>query len=81
MKVSIRCPHCNSFAASRSSRQMSVTLREINYQCTNLQCGHTYVANLEVVRTLSPSAMPNHAIRLPISEQTAARVMQQLSLI
>jgi hypothetical protein len=44
-------------------------------------CGHTFVANLEAVRTLSPSAMPNPAIALPISMHVKERVMQQLQLL
>ena len=66
MRIVICCPHCESKAVARSSQQMSATLREITYQCTDVYCGHTYVANLEIVRTLSPSAKPNAAIDLPV---------------
>ncbi len=55
MRVTIRCPHCNSRAVVRSSREMSATMRELVYMCTNAECGHTYIASLEVQRTLSPS--------------------------
>ena len=81
MSIKISCPHCKGRAIARSSRELSVTLREINYMCTDPECGHTFVANLEVVRTLSPSAKPNVDVRLPISPHVAHRVMQQLELI
>jgi hypothetical protein len=65
MRIQICCPHCDSKAVARSSKALSATLREIFYQCVDPECGHTYVANLEIVRTLSPSAKPNSAISLP----------------
>ena len=73
MRIIIACPHCESRAVARNSQQMSLTLREIVYQCTDVYCGHTYVANLEVVRTLSPSAKPNTAINLPVHGRPALR--------
>jgi ribosomal protein L37AE/L43A len=66
MRIIIACPHCESRAVARSSQQLSITLREITYQCQDVYCGHTYVAQLEVVRTLSPSAKPNTAVDLPV---------------
>ena len=79
--ISIRCPHCDSRSIARTSRQLSATLREIFFQCLDVECGHTYVANLEVVRTISPSAKPKTAIRLPISPHARQRVMEQLELL
>jgi hypothetical protein len=35
--------------------------------CTNLACGHTFVAQFAVVRTLSPSAAPRSDVHLPIA--------------
>jgi hypothetical protein len=56
-------------------------MREIVFVCVDYTCGHTFVANLEAVRTLSPSAKPNPAIGLPISKHVRDRVMQQLQLL
>ncbi|ECV5707818.1 ogr/Delta-like zinc finger family protein [Salmonella enterica subsp. enterica] len=67
MRIQIRCPHCDGKAIARSSRELSPTLRQISYQCIDPECGHTYLAHLEIVRTLSPSAKPNAAITLPYS--------------
>lgn len=81
MRIVIRCPHCDSRAVGRSSKQLSKTLREITYQCQDTDCGHTYVANLEVVRTLSPSGKPATDVRIPISQAVMHRVMQQMDLL
>lgn len=81
MRISICCPHCESKAIARTSRPLSATLREIVYACVDPECGHTYVAQLEVVRTLSPSAKPKKDIRLPISAHVVAKLMEQLELI
>lgn len=81
-RITIKCPHCDSRAIARSSREMSPTLREIVYMCVDPECGHTYVANLEIVRTLSPSATPNLAVRLPLSSHIDPKKLQlSLSLV
>lgn len=56
-------------------------MRELVYQCTDPECGHTWVSNLEAIRTLSPSAKPNPTVLLPISERVRERLMQQLELL
>lgn len=67
LRIQICCPHCDGKAIARSSRKLSITLREIDYQCVDPECGHTYTATLEIVRTLSPSGKPNAAVNLPYS--------------
>lgn len=54
-----KCPHCKSRATIRSSKQISALVREGKCQCSNLACGHTFVINIEVVRTISPAAYPD----------------------
>lgn len=75
MRVTIRCPHCNARARAVKSREMTNVMREVTYQCTNVHCGHTYVAGLEVMRTLSPSATPNPAVNIPISSHVQRRLL------
>ena len=41
--------------------------RQSVYCCVNAECGHTFVALTEIVRTLSPSATPNPSVNLPLS--------------
>lgn len=61
------CPHCRAQAEVRSSRMLTLTMRESMYACTNAECGHTFVAMTEIVRTLSPSATPDPRVTLPLS--------------
>lgn len=60
--MAFTCPHCGALANTRSSRRQSIMLRESFMQCSDLECGHTFVTLTEVVRTLSPSGKPNAAV-------------------
>ncbi len=66
----IKCPHCKSTSRIRTSRDLSDLTREVSCQCDNVECGHTFVASIEAVRTISPSAMPNPLIDLQLSRRT-----------
>jgi len=72
-----RCPHCQAKATTRHSSQASPILRELIYQCTDVECGHTFVVHAAAVRTLSPSAKPDPLVYLPISEHTRRVVTEQ----
>jgi len=65
--ISLPCPHCQSAVRAAKSRTMSTLMKEITYRCQNVDCGHTFVATLEISRTVSLSAMPNPEVSLPIS--------------
>lgn len=67
-----RCPHCNSAARVRTSRELSPVYREQFMQCTNVQCGFTYVVGCEVLRTLSPSGSPRPDVCVPQSSNPRA---------
>ncbi len=58
----ITCPHCHSRANIRTSRAVSDLSRDAYCQCTNLACGHTFRAVMEIVETISPSAVPDPEI-------------------
>ncbi|GAA0462109.1 MULTISPECIES: ogr/Delta-like zinc finger family protein [Sphingomonas] len=66
---SFDCPHCRSRAIVRSSAQVTSLVRELDYACTNHRCGHTFVAQLEAVRTIVPSATPSAAVHLPFGNR------------
>ncbi|MNR50223.1 DNA-binding transcriptional regulator [compost metagenome] len=70
--MSMPCPHCSAVAHVRTSRLMSPISKEMYYQCSNLECGHTFVGVIEVVRTLSPSACPNPSVQIRQYKATAA---------
>lgn len=69
------CPHCEWFSVTRTSRRMSVLSFESIYACNNPECGHTFVAVTEIVRTLSPSAIPDPSVNLPMSSHVRRDVL------
>jgi hypothetical protein len=80
MRIMNRCPHCRTRATARSSRDMSLTFREVTFMCNNAECGHTYIVNMEFARTLSPSAIPDLSLNLPLSEHVRERLAKQFEL-
>lgn len=81
MRITLRCPECDAPAIARSSRELSKTMREITFYCTDDECGHRYVSHLEAVRSLTPSCKPKNNVRLPISEHTRNQLRVQLELL
>lgn len=59
-------PKCASHALLRSSEGISRTMRVLKYQCTNIECGHTWEAHLSFIGTISPSALPQTGQALPM---------------
>lgn len=76
--ITIRCPHCQAGAIAVASRELSRTLREVTYRCRNHRCRHAYVAQLEVVRTLSLSSLPCAEVVLPLSPHVRLGQLQAL---
>lgn len=75
----MNCPHCGSRSVIRSSLLHTSLLRESMHICQNALCGHTFSSYTEIVRTLSPSAMPDASINLPIaSEHDIKRTAREL---
>jgi hypothetical protein len=54
-----------------TSRQLSPLVREIYFDCMNVDCSHRCVAQLGIVRTLVPSLVPNGEVSLPIVARRA----------
>lgn len=71
-RLSMKCPYCESRAIARTSKTLTATLREITYSCRNPECGASWVASLEATRLLSPSAIPNPQVRIPLSPHIRA---------
>lgn len=40
--------------------------------CSNVGCGHTFIAVVEVIRTVSPSACPDPEVCLPMPRREGA---------
>jgi len=70
-RLAIDCPHCHSRARVRSSRQLTATVRTTNLQCSNVECGHTFAAQLAITHTITPAANPNPDVVLPIAPPRA----------
>jgi hypothetical protein len=77
--INIPCPHCKGRVKTNKSRMMSTLMKEITYMCQNPDCGYVFVASLEVLRTLTLSAMPDPQIRVPISKNTRLGATIQLA--
>jgi len=67
------CPHCASPASGRTSTQITPVYREVTYVCRNEKCGHSFVVAIQAIRTLSPSAIPNPEVNLPLSRSIRRR--------
>lgn len=78
--IGLPCPHCAQTVRAIKSRTMSPMFKEITYRCNNVECGHVFVAGLEVLRTLSLSAIPNYQVQIPISRHVRSSALNQLSL-
>lgn len=79
------CPHCNSVAAARTSREITPLTREIYMQCLDVTCGHTWRSLLSAVATIVPSQRPNPDVFIPrstrkLNEETESTDARQLGL-
>ncbi len=52
----LSCPQCNGPAGIRNSAALTTTVRYIRYRCDNDECCHVFFAELQVIRTIVPSA-------------------------
>lgn len=59
-----QCPHCQSTAVIRTTKKLHNLLKRSYIQCSNVHCGWTGVAHIEIVGECSPSATPNPQIQL-----------------
>lgn len=68
-EIALPCPHCEQRSVIRSSRSLSLLSREMYYQCTNVECGHTWVALISIIRTIVPSQRANPKVYIPVSDR------------
>ncbi len=74
------CPHCGAKSYSRTSRFVSDLVRDVMFVCTDIECGHTFLAQLAAVKTISPSSKPRDGIFLPMSALKQKMIRDQVSL-
>lgn len=58
------CPHCDTPGAVRTSRQLTPTYKQFYFACRNESCGHSWLAELTVVHSITPSARPRAGLHL-----------------
>lgn len=63
-----KCPDCGCSMRVRHSVGESPLLRTLYLQCTNVACGSTFKAYLEVTHRLSPSGHPESNIDIPMAD-------------
>lgn len=81
MKIStLPCPHCQGRVRARKTRPMSALMTEITYMCQNPDCGHVFIASLEVVRSLTLPPSPNPEVHIKLSQHARRRTIDQLTL-
>jgi hypothetical protein len=62
----IVCPHCETRSIAYDSVQIDRLTREIRFCCGNADCGHVFLAQLAIVRTVRSSLKPNPAVTLHV---------------
>ena len=67
------CPHCRHGLRVRNSYSLHLLLRATYLQCTNINCGATFRAQMEITHAMSPSACPNPEIDLPVADSEIRR--------
>lgn len=73
MSYGLICAHCRAKVRIRTSIGEHLLLRTAYLQCTNEACGATFRGAFEITHTLSPSAMPNPSIQLPMAPSAMRR--------
>lgn len=74
----VLCPHCECVGLKRTSRPVTKQHRQIYYQCSNVMCGHTWLATLSYEYGIVPSAIPDARVTLPLRPMPRQQVMELL---
>ncbi|MGD9773860.1 ogr/Delta-like zinc finger family protein [Diaphorobacter sp.] len=59
------CPHCRAASFTRSVQLVSNLQCDVRMQCSDVECGHTFEVQTEVLRTIKPSGIPDPDVRIP----------------
>ena len=68
-----KCPVCNGAARVRGSMRVTPTITDYWVQCMNVDCGLTWKSQMQIVYSLSPSAIENADVSIPEAPQGIAR--------
>ncbi len=72
-----KCPDCGHAIRVRNSEGLSELVRACYLQCTNVGCGATYRATYEITHRLSPPAVANPSISLPMADWAMRKIASQ----
>lgn len=67
--MKMTCPHCGAIANNIRSKPFTPLIRELYHFCTNRRCGHIFVSQQEIVRTVVASDIPNPDIHIRSSSR------------
>ena len=70
-KRGVTCPHCDRQAVTYSSRRLSATVVEKYHACKNSECGHVFVSQTGIVRSIVASLTPNAEVAIPLVARRA----------
>ncbi len=77
-----QCPHCGTWVHIRTSRPVSVNIREAYVQCPNIECACTGKVLVTYMHDIAPSMRPNPKAYLPQGKaRCAAQNERQLDLL
>ncbi|WP_105574465.1 ogr/Delta-like zinc finger family protein [Cronobacter sakazakii] len=55
--MKMTCPVCLADAKIRKTNRKHPQLADVYCQCSNMECGHSFVMNVSFSHTISPSAL------------------------
>ncbi len=78
-RFGMRCPHCKTPGDIRTSAEEAPTLRVLYFSCRNPACGHTWRGSLVYDFGLSPSAIPDPKLDLPMKPVTRDQALRAMA--
>ncbi len=68
------CPHCSTPGRIYGSRQITPTYKQFHLACRNPLCGHSWLAELNVVHTIVQSACPHPDVSIKLGPTLAQMI-------
>lgn len=82
MAVRVKCNVCGAVCRIKKSRELSPTVKHLYCQCTNIDCGHTFVEVQSFGYTISPSRhVMSEQVQEKVSKSTPNEQISLFSLI
>nr|WP_241169277.1 ogr/Delta-like zinc finger family protein [Serratia marcescens] len=60
--MKVYCPECGANSIISKTNRKDPKLSDLYCQCTDVECGHTFVMNLTFSHTISPSARVGNSL-------------------